>query len=48
MSVEFVKGVVYYDKGFVPSVEEVEEILYFYKQSYRTELSDVISDYYGY
>lgn len=47
MSVEFVKGEIYYYKGFVPTVEEVEEIIDFCRQSPMSSLDEVISDYYG-
>ena len=47
MSVEYIKGEVYYSQGFVPTIEEAEEILDFYEQSPRSDLSEIISDYYG-
>lgn len=46
MSVEFIKKEVYYYKGFKPTDDEAEEILFFYNQS-RSDLSEIVSDYYG-
>jgi hypothetical protein len=47
MSIEFVRGEIYYYKGFKPTDEEVEEIVDFCRQSPMSNLSEVISDYYG-
>lgn len=47
MSIEFLRGEIYYYKGFKPTDEEVEEIKYFVDQNPMSHLSEVISDYYG-
>ena len=48
MSVDFVREEIYYYKGFKPTDEEVNEIFDYYRQNSHADLSEVISDYYGY
>ena len=47
MSIGYVKEEVYYYTGFVPTSEEIEEIIFFCKLNPRSCISEVISDYYG-
>ena len=47
MSVEFIRGEVWYYTGVKPTLKEVEEIKYFVEQNPESELSEIISDYYG-
>ena len=47
MSVEFLRGEIFYYTGKKPSTEEVEEILEFVKLNPSSDLSEIISDYYG-
>ena len=47
MSVEYLRGEIYYYTGKKPSTEEVEEIMDFVEQNPESDLSEIISDYYG-
>lgn len=47
MSIETLRKEIYYYTGKKPSDEEVEEIMDFVKLNPSTDLSEIISDYYG-
>ena len=47
MSIETLRNEIYYYTGKKPSDDEVEEIMDFVKQSPESDLSSIISDYYG-
>lgn len=47
MSIETLRKEIYYYTGKKPSTEEVEEIMDFVEQNPESDLSEIISDYYG-
>lgn len=47
MSIEYIENEIYHCQGFIPTSQEVEEIRDFYEQSPKSDLSEIISDYYG-
>ena len=47
MNIGFIRKEIYYYTRKEPTNEEVEEIKYFYDQSQDSDLSEIISDYYG-
>ena len=47
MNIEFIRKEIYYYTRKEPTNEEVEGIKYFYDQSQDSDLSEIISDYYG-
>jgi hypothetical protein len=47
MSIEYLRKEIFYYTGKKPSTEEVEEIKCFVEQNPESDLSEIISDYYG-
>lgn len=47
MTKEQLKEEIYYYSNIEPTDEEVEEIMYYYEQNPNSDLSSIISDYYG-
>ena len=47
MTKEQMKKEIYYYSDIEPTDEEVEDIMYYYEQKPNSDLSQIISDYYG-
>ena len=47
MTKEQLKEEIYYYSDIEPTDEEVEDIMYYYEQNPNSDLSSIISDYYG-
>ena len=47
MTKEQLKKEIYYYSDIEPTDEEVEDIMYYYEQKPNSDLSSIISDYYG-
>jgi hypothetical protein len=47
MSIETLRELTYYYSDIEPTDEEVEDIMYYQKLKPESDLSSIISDYYG-
>ena len=47
MTKEQLKKEIYYYSDIEPTDEEVEDIMYYYEQKPKSDLSQIVSDYYG-